>query len=286
MKNTTLVLMLCWILSPAFGCDDDKTQTNNVNNVNNVNNLNNTSNLNNLNNTSNLNNNTDPCVGVTCSGHGLCGSTDGLTPVCTCDDGFVNAGVGGLECIEPTDDCTGVTCSDHGACNVQPDGPVCVCEAGYTPSSNLGLDCVPVADVCIGGTINYDYNNDGTTDTWFDPIATECEMYELINRIRASHDDEGTPECHKPLMWNVEWSAHGRNHSIQMRDQGGLFHADYPYGQNCAYGCGPECEMDMYMNGANEGHCPPLSHHCNIMSCNFSQVGVGYDETWNTQNFL
>jgi len=133
-------------------------------------------------------------------------------------------------------------------------------------------------------------DGDTTNETRFDPSALECEMYELINSTRASHDAEGTPECHTPLAYSVEWSAHGRNHAKQMSDRGGLFHEDFPYGQNCAYGCDPSCEMDMYMNGSGEDHCPPLSHHCNIMRCEFSGVGIGYwtpeDGTWNTQNFL
>ena len=110
--------------------------------------------------------------------------------------------------------------------------------------------------------------------------------YELVNRTRATHDDQGSPECHTPLLWSVVWSAHGRNHSLQMRQRGSLFHADYPSGQNCAYGCDPPCEMNMYMTGSDEPHCPDLSHHCNIMRCQFSHIGIGYDGNWNTQNFF
>lgn len=282
MKRFSILFMLLMLFFLLMACDDDggKKNTNNINNTNNVNNTNN----NNINN--NNNNNTDPCVGVTCSGHGECVSDDGVTPRCNCDQGYVNGGEGGLECIAPANDCAGVTCSGHGVCHQQSDGPVCVCNTGYTPSSALGLDCVPVRQVCVGGSINYDVDNDGTPETWFEPSDAECEMYELVNRTRATHDDEGTPECHTPLMWNVLWAAHARNHSIQMRQRDGLFHEDFPSGQNCAYGCDPACEMDMYMNGTNEGHCPPLSHHCNIMRCSFSQIGIGYADTWNTQNFL
>ncbi|MBN2725200.1 MAG: hypothetical protein JXR95_14135 [Deltaproteobacteria bacterium] len=228
---------------------------------------------------------TDPCLGITCSGHGDCVENNGLA-VCNCDDGYENAGVDSLECITDSNECSGIECSGHGECTVKPDGAVCICETGYTPSTRLGLDCVPTATVCTGGEINYDIDLDGVPDTWFEPIDTECEMFELINLERAVHDAEGTPECHKPLLWSVEWAAHGRNHSIQMENSGGLFHEDYPYAQNCAYGCGPECEMDMYMNGTNEGHCPPLSHHCNIMRCDTTHVGVGFSGTWNTQNFF
>jgi hypothetical protein len=131
-----------------------------------------------------------------------------------------------------------------------------------------------------------DVDEDGTVDSWFEPTPDECLMFELVNHTRASHDAESTEECHHPLAYSVEWSAHGRNHSKRMRDQGGLFHADYPGGQNCAYGCDMACLLDLYMTGPNEGHCPVLSHHCNIMRCGFSFLGVGnWEGAWNTQNF-
>jgi hypothetical protein len=224
----------------------------------------------------------DPCAGVNCSGHGDCLVDGSNNPYCDCDTGYTAQG---LFCVEDTDPCSGQNCSGHGTCMVWDGIPVCACDAGYTPSSSVGLDCVDTDTVCVGGPINYDYDNDGTTDTWFEPSAWECWMYELVNYTRATHDDEGSPECHTPLMWDVEWAAHGRNHSHQMEDQGGLFHADFPSGQNCAYGCDPPCEMDMYMTGPNEPHCPDLSHHCNIMRCSFSHIGIGYVGTWNTQNF-
>ncbi|MBU1221341.1 hypothetical protein KKF34_02555 [Myxococcota bacterium] len=314
MKKLFLTLIFLTVFT---GCDDDNSNNSNNTNSNNTNNSNNsTNNTNNVNPCDGVNCSghgqcvvsgsaascdcdegwvpsgltcveaQDPCTGIDCSGHGDCSSTNGTTPICTCDNGYVNAGTGGLECIEESNDCTGVTCSNHGTCVIQSDGPVCACENGYTPSASHGLDCVPVDQVCIGGAIDYDFDNDGTNDTWFEPNSDECLQYEILNRTRATHDDEGTPECHKPLMWNVLWAAHGRNHSIRMANQGSLFHDDYPSGQNCAYGCGPDCEMNMYMTGEGEDHCPPLSHHCNIMRCSFTQVGIGYSGTWNTQNFL
>jgi len=230
---------------------------------------------------------TNPCAGVTCSGHGTC-SAQGTDAVCSCDSGFVPGGQDGLECLPQNgvSSCTGVTCSGHGTCIDQSDGAVCACSPGYTPSGSHGLDCVPTSQICVGGSIDYDVDGDGVNETHFEPNADECEMYEIVNYTRATHDDEGTPECHKPLGWNVLWAAHGRNHSYQMQSQGGLFHDDFPSGQNCAYGCDAACEINMYMNGSGEGHCPPLSHHCNIMRCSFSQIGIGTVGTWNTQNFL
>jgi uncharacterized protein YkwD len=145
---------------------------------------------------------------------------------------------------------------------------------------------VPTTTFCKGGAIDFDYNNDGTNETSFEPNADECAMYETVNRVRAMHDAEGTPECHVPLEYDLEWSAHARSHSLLMEAQGSLFHADYPSGQNCAYGCDSLCEIDMYMNGSGEGHCPPLSHHCNIMRCGWTKIGVGTVDNWNTQNFL
>jgi hypothetical protein len=224
----------------------------------------------------------DPCAGVGCSGHGVCVVDSNDEPQCDCDEGYTAEG---LFCVEDNDPCSGQTCSGHGTCWVWDGTPVCACDEGYTPSSSVGLDCVPTDTVCVGGAIDYDYDNDGQNDAWFEPNDWECWMYELVNYTRATHDDEGAPECHTPLMWDVEWAAHGRNHSHQMQAQGSLFHADYPGGQNCAYGCDPPCEMDMYMTGPSEPHCPELSHHCNIMRCSFSHIGIGYVDDWNTQNF-
>ena len=225
---------------------------------------------------------------------------DGLMP-----DGYQQADFGEVDASVPADGgvlhddnffedlpadagsnpCAGVTCSGHGTCVVQSDGPVCICDQDFSPGDASGLTCVPTSQVCVGGPINLDVDEDGVVDTWFEPNEWECWMYELVNRTRASHDDQGSPECHKPLLWSVEWSAHGRNHSLKMKLRGSLFHEDYPWGQNCAYGCDPPCEMNMYMTGPGEGHCPPLSHHCNIMRCGFSHIGIGYVDTWNTQNF-
>jgi len=183
----------------------------------------------------------------------------------------------------------GVVCSGHGTLRTWGDTSVCECEAGFSGDPDAPTTCVATSSLCAGGPLIYDWNGDGVPETTFVPTADECTMYELINRTRAGHDAQGSPECHQPLRYSLEWSAHARNHSKQMSDQGGLFHADYPMAQNCAYGCGPTCEMSLYMTGANEGHCPPLSHHCNIMSCDSANVGVGYwpvtSGSWNTQNF-
>ncbi len=225
----------------------------------------------------------DPCAGVGCSGHGVCLLDGQGQPYCQCDSGYHAEG---LNCVDDNDPCAAVDCGGRGTCLVQGDGPVCACDEGYSPADASGLSCLPTDEVCVGGAIDYDVDDDGTADSWFEPNQWECWMFELLNRTRAEHDDEGSPECHKPLLWSVEWSAHGRNHSLKMQRRGSLFHEDYPWGQNCAWGCDPPCEMDMYMNGQNEGHCPPLSHHCNIMRCGFSHIGIGYVDTWNTQNFF
>ncbi|PKN24741.1 MAG: hypothetical protein CVU65_10910 [Deltaproteobacteria bacterium HGW-Deltaproteobacteria-22] len=311
------------VLVMIIGCDDDSSGNNGTNNVNNVNNnINNINNLNNVDLCAGIDcsghgacvvdgqglaacdcdpgyeadglacvSSTDPCAGIGCSGHGTCVNEAGVAR-CSCEGGYSSAGPAGDECVPTAGaaSCEGVTCSGQGTCRewTETSGPVavCACNGGHTPSGSHGLDCVPVELICTGGFINYDFDNDGTVDTWFDPVAVECEMFALINLTRATHDHEGTPECHRPLMYSVEWSAHGRNHSHQMSDQGGLFHADYPSGQNCAYGCDPACEMNMYMTGPSEPHCPDLSHHCNIMRCSFGSVGVGTVGTFNTQNFL
>jgi hypothetical protein len=181
--------------------------------------------------------------------------------------------------------CEGVTCSGFGTCLLHGDFAVCECDEGYTPSSSNGFECVPTAEICRGGEVDFDFDDDGVIDDWFEPNEDECWMYELLNRTRATHDDEGHPECHKPLGYSVKWSARGRRHCHRMQAADDLYHDDYPMGQNIAYGCDPPCEMDLYMNGEDEPHCPDLSHHCNIMRCGYQFVGIGIVDTWNTQNF-
>ncbi len=224
----------------------------------------------------------DPCIGVDCDGHGTC-SVRGGSAYCDCEEGYRTAGP---HCVSEADPCDGIDCSGHGVCVAWGDTVVCACAAGYTPSNRLALDCVPTESVCKGGPIDYDVDGDGVNETWFEPTEEECRMFELINHTRATHDPQGHPECHHALMYSAQWSAHGRNHGKKMYERGELYHDDFPNGQNVAYGCDAACEMNLYMNGPNEPHCPDMSHHCNIMNCSFTHVGVGYYAgTWNTQNF-
>ena len=180
-------------------------------------------------------------------------------------------------------------CSGHGVEMVWTDTTVCACDPGFTPPGLPGDECLPTHAVCVGGIIDFDVDDDGINETWFDPTALECEMFERINYERATHDPEGSPECHHPLRYSIEWSAHGRNHAMHMEQNGGMFHADYPYAQNCAYGGTPEIQMHAYMTYSGEGHCPDTSHHCTVMRCEVNDVGAGYypvnASTWGVQNY-
>lgn len=183
----------------------------------------------------------------------------------------------------------GTDCSGKGTCQKHGTVAVCACEKGFTPSSSKGDDCVPTTQVCKGGEINYDVDGDGVKEQFFEPSETECRGYELVNYTRATHDDEGTPESHTPLAYNLIWSAHARNHSKQMSERGSLFHADHNGGQNCASRTTPDRQISMYMTGPSEPHCSELSHHCNIMRPRFRTVGIGNwpieGTGYNTQNF-
>ena len=234
----------------------------------------------------------DKCSNVNCQDHASCNSNNGE---CECDNGYTPDGE---SCIAE-DACGG--CSGHGTCLTKEDNDhVCACDTGFTPGdlNRTGLDCVPTNTVCKGGEINLDVNGDGTNETWFEPNATECDMFEAINYIRAFHDKEESAESHKPLKYNVVFSAWARMHSIKMSN-GSFEHGDMPpgwRGQNIAYGCGVLCEMGMYMGcgdatrepickSAREPHCPGSGHHCNIMKSTAVHVGVGMSGTYNTQNF-
>ncbi len=74
----------------------------------------------------------DPCSGVTCSGHGNCYEKDGK-PACNCEQGY---DAQGTNCIEEgsSDPCAGKDCNNHGTCN--PGTGQCECEEGWK-----GDDC-------------------------------------------------------------------------------------------------------------------------------------------------
>jgi hypothetical protein len=206
--------------------------------------------------------------------------------------------------IDVVDACGG--CSGHGECFIKEDNdPVCACEIGYNPSDRVGLDCVLTSTVCKTGAIDFDVDGDGINETSFTPTDLECSMFELVNFVRAVHDKEGSPESHKPLLYNVLFSAYARYHSLKMAESGGLYHEDFPpgwRGQNCAYNYTGTAlsHMNQYMGGVatepicesdSEPHCGPnvLSHHCNIMKPTNIHIGVGLyldgGRSYSTQNF-
>ncbi len=58
----------------------------------------------------------DPCLSVTCSGHGKC-LTSGQNPVCACDPGFTAQGLGcAAVVVAPVCTATGKTCTVNGDC--------------------------------------------------------------------------------------------------------------------------------------------------------------------------
>jgi len=75
----------------------------------------------------------DPCEGITCTGHGRCIIETG--PVCVCDPGYHSSG---LNCI-PDETCDGVTCSGHGTCYINAGEAMCRCDDGFHAE---GLSCV------------------------------------------------------------------------------------------------------------------------------------------------
>ena len=67
----------------------------------------------------------DDCVGVTCSGNGLC--VDGVgTFQCFCDPEFI-----GEMCQTNINDCVGVNCSGNGLCVDGVNSFTCECMTGY-----------------------------------------------------------------------------------------------------------------------------------------------------------
>ena len=120
--------------------------------------------------------------------------------------------------------------------------------------------------------------------------ALECRLFELTNQDRAEHYSEAPGlECPDPLQWDASWAQHGRTHSQEMADRGGLFHADFPGGQNCAMAGSVEDAQEMFMWWPDEDPCPAYSHHCNLMTCDWTHLGIGIIQQggylWITENF-
>ncbi len=79
------------------------------------------------------------CQASTCSGHGTCSDTSGIT-VCTCDSGFNGADCSGCATGYQDRDgdgvcrlaCSDTSCSGHGSCEDSTGTAICTCDVGHT----------------------------------------------------------------------------------------------------------------------------------------------------------
>ena len=101
---------------------------------------------------------TDPCIGISCNGNGLCNGGE-----CVCNEGFTNndtnpasdcdaceTGYENYPTCSPvvSDPCAEVDCNGNGLC----EGGACVCDEGFTNNdTNPASDC----DACETGYENY-----------------------------------------------------------------------------------------------------------------------------------
>ena len=244
----------------------------------------------------------NPCIDYSCKDNSTC-KIKNREPTCLCNNGYINEN---NVCVIDTSNntpCNG--CSGHGVCYLKElDDPVCACDVGYTSGDQDGLSCVLTGTICKGGVIDYDYNNDGINEEWFEPTLKECEMYEMINYIRAVHDkEEDGLESHKPLLYSAKWSAHARNHNLEMLSSDSIFYEDYSGGQNASLGedvfdinaqymgCSNPKEPICKSDEINKTHCSlsillgSPSFHCNIMYKEWKNIGIGINDGYNTQNF-
>ncbi len=77
---------------------------------------------------------TDPCSGITCSGHGTCVNNGGAAG-CNCDNGYTASG---LHCVASNvNPCEGITCSGHGTCVNNNGIAVCNCDTNYISDGSL-----------------------------------------------------------------------------------------------------------------------------------------------------
>ncbi len=92
----------------------------------------------------------DPCLGVTCTGHGTCGVTSSDVALCVCNEGYHAQG---LDCLSNTDPCAGIDCAWHGSC----DAGTCTCFAGYTGSNCAACaqGYEPQGSACVASSTPY-----------------------------------------------------------------------------------------------------------------------------------
>ncbi len=92
----------------------------------------------------------DPCAGVTCSGHGNCYDKDGK-PACNCEQGY---DAQGTNCVEEgsSDPCAGKDCNNQGTCNSNTG--LCECEEGWLGDNCESFDNGGPWTVTVTGDVN------------------------------------------------------------------------------------------------------------------------------------
>ncbi len=182
----------------------------------------------------------DPCLGVTCSGHGTCMVDQNNAPYCVCEENYSPFG---LECLPTANPCAPVTCSGHGTCSLVEGQPVCTCDEGYVP---LGLQCVVEEDPCEGitcsghGTCVLGRNGISCVcDTNYVPFGLECvpaanpcEGITCSGRGTCVVED-GVPVCNCP----ADFYAAGPYCVNQCTDAEGIIEQ------------GKSCEDNQFCNG-------------------------------------
>jgi hypothetical protein len=123
---------------------------------------------------------TDPCEGITCSGHGQCVEDNG-TPECRCDSGYHAVG---LECVPNADPCQGVNCSGHGTCLNDGGTARCDCDEGYEAD---GLECRETLCACRERT-KVDYS-----------------LCQYAQKCATASDCCPDPASIAPLVCNQDW---------------------------------------------------------------------------------
>ena len=104
----------------------------------------------------------------------------------------------------------------------------------------------------------------------------ECALFDRINCERQTHELTEW-ECSHPLQWDEEVAEAARQLSRDLVNLGDLEHDGWGR-QNLSIASNPDEAMQGMMTGDDEPHCEgssTLSHHCNIMHCSPTFLGVG-----------
>ncbi len=218
---------------------------------------------------------TNPCSGITCSGHGSCVNNGG-TASCNCDNGYTASG---LHCVQNnTNPCDGINCSGHGVCANNNGIATCNCNTGYISDGSLHClvdnsnPCQGILCSNHGVCANYNGVAKCNCDTGY--IANGLYCVQEVNPcdsitcsghgICAKYD--GVAKCNCDIGYHADNNLHCIQGDTDVCSNVTCSNHGSCYNNNNVASC--NCDSGYSSNGI---HCiKDSSNNSNGSSCNYS----------------